>query len=130
MPKPPFSRNELLAGWQATGAHEVRHPHGAPDAPALEPWGAARVQHAVGWLATVQARAKAGQRVTPNLALRLRAAGFMLAQDTLNRWQARHTGGLITAWADNLPQLHDWLLATVQRSTQNPSEAINDTPAT
>ena len=130
MPKPLFSHNEVLAGWQAAGAQTVRHPHGAPDAPALEPWGAVRVQHAVGWLATVQARAEAGLRVTPNLALRLRAAGFTLAHDTLNRWQARHEGGLITAWADDLPQLHGCLLATVQRSIQTPSEVINDTPAT
>jgi len=120
----------LLARWQGDAATKVRHPHGDPEAPALERWGAVRVQHAAGWLATVQARARAGQRVTPKLAIRLRAAGFRLEHDAGNRWRATHAGGLITAWADDLPQLHAWLLSTVQLPTQTPSEAINGTPAT
>lgn len=126
----PFSLDELLAGWQADGETTVRHPYRAPDAPALEKWGAARVQHAASWLATVQARANAGQRVTPKLDIRLRAAGFKLEQDKLNRWRASHEGGLITAWADDLPTLHGWLLSTTQHSMQTPGEEPNGTPTT
>lgn len=127
---PPFSLDEALIGWQADSQATVRHPHAAPGTPALDRWGAARVQYAVGWLATVQARADAGERVTPKLDIRLRAAGFKLEQDTLSRWRATHESGLITAWADDLTTLHGWLLATAQLPTHTTSEATNGTPAT
>ncbi len=127
---PTFSLDECLSGWLPDGEIRVRHPHGALDAAALEKWGAARVQNAVGWLATVQARADAGHRVTPKLDVRLRAAGFKLEQDALNRWRATHEGGLITAWANDLTTLHGWLLATTQLPTQTTSEATNGTPVT
>jgi hypothetical protein len=126
----PFSLDKPLIGWQADGQATVRHPHAAPDAPSLDKWGANRVQHAVGWLAIVQARAHAGERVTPKLDVRLRAAGFRLEQDVLNRWRATHESGLITAWADDLHTLHSWLLSTAQRPTQTPSKETNGTPAT
>lgn len=129
MPK-SFSLDELLAGWLANGQTTVRHPYGAPDAPSLDKWGAARVQQAASWLATVQARADAGQPVTLKLDIRLRAAGFKLEQDALNRWRATHEGGLITAWADDLPALHGWLLSTAQRPIQHPSEATRGPTAT
>lgn len=127
---PHFSLDERLSGWLPDGEIRVRHPYGAPDAPALEKWGAARVENAAGWLATVQARADAGQRVTPKLDIRIKAAGFRLEQDALNRWRATHESGLVTAWADDLPTLHGWLLATTQLPTQTKSEATNGAPAT
>ena len=127
---PHLSLDERLSGWLPDGEIRVRHPHGAPDAPALEKWGAARVEHAAGWLATVQARADAGHRVTPKLDVRLRAAGFKLEQDALNRWRATHEGGLVTAWANDPATLHGWHLATTQLPTHLTSEATNGTPAT
>lgn len=130
MPKPAFSLDELLTGWQADGETRVRHPHGDPETPALDKWGAARVQNAAGWLATVQARVDAGQRVTPKLDVRLRAAGFRLEQDALNRCRATHEAGLITAWADDLETLHAWLLSTAQPAMQTPGEATDEPQAT
>jgi hypothetical protein len=129
MGKHAFSLDSILAGWQPDGETRVRHPHSAPDSPGLVRWDAASVQRAVGWLATVQTRAAAGVPVTPKLDIRLRAAGFKLEQDALNRWRATHASGLITAWADNLPTLHAWLLSTAQPPTQTPGEA-SDGPTT
>jgi hypothetical protein len=126
---PMFSLDEALAGWLAEGVASVRHPHAAPDAPALRKWNAAHLQHAVGWLATVQARAEAGHPVTPKLDLRIRAAGFTLERDDTGRCRATHPEGLITSWADDLPTLHGWLLATAQRPTLHLSEASHEPTA-
>lgn len=109
---PPQFR-AILARWQADSGATFRHPHAAPDTPTVWGWSAVRVQQAVTRLATVAARADAGMPVTSRLDLRIRAAGFWLTQDAQGRWRATHEAGLITAWADDLPTLHGWLLATV-----------------
>jgi hypothetical protein len=47
--------------------------------------------------------ANTGLRVTPKLDIRIKAAGFRLEQDALNRWRATHEGGLVTVSLLRLP---------------------------